>query len=797
MNTSALLGRWLGYGDVSQIESWRPSFGAAWAHETPAVLAFGLLGAALLAAVFYGRLQRAGATRARLALIVLRAATLSGLLLMLAEPMLELTFVRFPQPVLWVVLDGSESMSLTDESVASPRHPKSSETSDVSSRADHVRMFLQADRSAWLTALSELFRIRTFSLSGKEAATSLGEAAVPADWLDGWSCNGPVTALGDGLEELARRQAGEHLAGVVLFSDFDQNAGAPPLAAAKRLGAPLFTIGVGPESAVDLAVDLLAPPTMKKAESSTLVATVRQRELEQTRVTVRVFAVPPSAMGSQAERIPVGERTLTLSSPTQTAEFSYTPNHSGRFTFVAEVDALPGESVTQNNRAERDVRIIDDFLRLLFVEYEPTWEWRFVKEVFHRDKLVGLRGFRTFLRSADPVVRESNDLFVGSLTLSRSEFFETDVIFLGDMPAGALSSRFCEMTKEFVDQFGGGLVVIAGPRFGPGQLAETPLAPLLPVVADPSSRLRDRDEFRLQLTPFARQYDFMRLGEPTDDPQRGWSALGKLPWYQPVLRVDPRATVLAEHPSDVCSDGKSKQPLIAIRPYGRGEVVYVGFNELWRLRRLHGEEYYRQFWGQLIHRLGLSHALGDQKRFVVRTDKPHYRRGETALVTVEAYTEDFEPLREADVPERRLQGELLRPEPDDAGRREVAVQLPQLRPGVFETRLPLSAQGEYRLRVTDPVTNAVSETGLVVADVGIELRNPVRNVALQQTLAAETGGRSYDLTTADEFLNDFKPPRRRETTIESVPLWSTWLTFALMVLLLFAEWVLRKWVHLP
>ena len=139
--------------------------------------------------------------------------------------------------------------------------------------------------------------------------------------------------------------------------------------------------------------------------------------------------------------------------------------------------------VDQNNRADREVNIRDDFLRLMYVEYEPTWEWRFIKEVFHRDKLVGTRGFRTFLRSADPHVRNTNELFLPTLTRPRSEFFANDVIFLGDMP-GPLSPRFCEMAKEFVGKFGGGLVVIAGPRFGPGQLADTPLAEMLPVVVD-------------------------------------------------------------------------------------------------------------------------------------------------------------------------------------------------------------------------------------------------------------------------------------------------------------------------
>ena len=89
-----------------------------------------------------------------------------------------------------------------------------------------------------------------------------------------------------------------------------------------------------------------------------------------------------------------------------------------------------------------------------------------------------------------------------------------------------------------------------------------------------------------------------------------------------VNGIEPSATtVLAAHPDDKCDDGRTPQPLIAIRKYGRGEVVYIAFDEMWRLRKKYGEKYYRQFWGQMIHRLGLSHALGSQKRFVVNTDR--------------------------------------------------------------------------------------------------------------------------------------------------------------------------------
>ncbi|MBL8826806.1 MAG: hypothetical protein JNM18_07445, partial [Planctomycetaceae bacterium] len=601
--------------------------------------------------------------------------------------------------------------------------------------------------------------------------------------------------------------ASSHLAGVVVFSDFDQNAGPPALAAARDLKAPLYCVGLGPTATVDLSVDLQADLLMKKSERSTLSVTLRQSGLDGKPVNVRLLARRSSGMDDLMPRV-VDQRAVTLAGPTMPVEFAHTPEETGRFVFSAEVDPIEGEVVRENNHAEREVNIRDDFLRLMFVEHEPSWEWRFIKEVFHRDQLVGMRGFRTFLRSADPKVRQSNELFLPTLTPPRADFFANDVIFIGDMPAATLSTRFCERIKEFVGTFGGGLVILSGPNSGPGQFAQTPLADMLPVIVDPDSRARDAREFVPRLSLLAGQFDFMRLGGDDQENRRAWDNLGKLPWYQPVSRVHPLATVLMEHPTDTCVDGKTPQPLIAIRRFGRGEVVYLGWNETWRLRRLYGEKFYRQFWGQLIHRLGLSHALGAQKRFVVRTDRQQYQVDDPIHVTIEAYDEDFEPLTEEDLPERKLTGELWLPghmaaagdvpsaNPQPAEGVE-PLSIPQFRPGVFETRLTALAGGEHRLRVRDPVTNDYVEVNYQVTSLSAERRSAVRNVALQEQLAAATGGKSYTLADVDRLADEIQGLEKTESSVEVQPLWNTWLGFLAVVGLMLLEWTGRKLVNLP
>jgi hypothetical protein len=419
-----------------------------------------------------------------------------------------------------------------------------------------------------------------------------------------------------------------------------------------------------------------------------------------------------------------------------------------------------------------------------------------VKEVFHRDPLVGERGFRTFLRSADPQVRASNELFLATPAASRADFFATDVLFLGDMPAAALSSRFCEMTREFVEEFGGGLVVIAGPRFGPAELAETAIGDMLPVVFDSARRSRDDKPFEPALAPEASLVDFMQLGADEAENRKAWKNLGRLPWWQPVSRPHPQATVLAVHPTEKCTDGKTPQPIIAIRRYGRGEVVYVGTNETWRLRRKYGERYYRQFWGQLMHRLGLGHALGSQKRFVVRTDAETYRTDDTVLVTVEAFDADFQPLSAAKLPDRTLTARLVRPDKPASDEPE-KLTIAEVRPGLFEARLPALVAGEHRIIVDDPITREQTQATFTVTSVSVEQRSASRNVALQESIASATGGKTYDLATAAKLVDDVDPVARPEHAMKVFPLGMTWACLLLGLGLLICEWIIRKRVSLP
>ena len=57
----------------------------------------------------------------------------------------------------------------------------------------------------------------------------------------------------------------------------------------------------------------------------------------------------------------------------------------------------------------------------------------------------------------------------------------------------------------------------------------------------------------------------------------------------------------------------------------------------------------------------MSHALGAEKRFVVRLDQQQYRTEDKVTLTVEAYDANYEPLDDKELPQRGLAAELIVP----------------------------------------------------------------------------------------------------------------------------------------
>ena len=148
----------------------------------------------------------------------------------------------------------------------------------------------------------------------------------------------------------------------------------------------------------------------------------------------------------------------------------------------------------------------------------------------------------------------------------------------------------------------------------------------------------------------------------------------------------------------------------------------------------------------MIHRLALSHALGSQKRFVVRTDRRHYQADDQVLAHRRGLRRRLRAAgREGPAgPASSRASWSCRPtrRPRTAAQHPAAGASPQFRKGVFETRFTVFAGGRASRARHRPVHRQAVGCTFQVTGTPVERQRAVRNVDLQQAIAAETGGKS-------------------------------------------------------
>jgi hypothetical protein len=816
---------WLDWDDPGVVESIQLGFEAAWATSGHAAFWFvlGLLAVVALVVLFYGRLQSQLAPGWRWPLTFLRGMTFALLLITLAGPRLTVRSVEERPATLFLVVDGTASMQIRDYyDLAEQRRMADltglradDATSETPSRMEYVRAWLRKTGESSLSDWQQRTgcQIRTFLFDGISASdlrelTSDEEGSgrfAGTQIAEELTANGQVTALGSALRQLAWQPGRQSLAAVMLISDFAQNSGEQPAgdvtdasaSPAVSLGVPVFSIGVGSSMSRDLAVQLYTETKIRRGEETVVRIRVRPQGIVEEDVRLLLRGRSFAAGQEVSDWRQIDARSIRLGQEEQLVEVPFVPPWQGEVELEATVDVLKGEVVERNNRSSQRIQVIDDYVRVLYVAEKPTWEWRFIKEILHRDSAVGMRGFRTFLVSSDPRVRQGNPMFEPALASDRKSFFRHDVVILDDVSRATLTERFCDLLTEFVADLGGGLIVLAGPTHGVRGLVDTPLERLLPVFVEPDSALVDDQEFSPQRLPLARDFAFMQLADSESANETAWQKLDELPWYQPVAGVDQRAVVLAEHPTDECAGEHRKQPVIAVRRYGDGEVVYMAFNEMWRLRRGSGAEHYQRFWLPLIDRLALSHALGSEKRFIVRVERERYTIGDEVVVTVHAFNEDYEPISEKDLVGGKLPADLVRPQQN--GETEVAqtLELDELQPGVFETRFPVLQSGRFEIQLRDPVTDSLHVRTIEVDGANAEFSYGTLDQSTQRAIAAASGGRDCHMSEVDDLLENVQLPVYRAVHHHNKPLWTSPFWFAFIIALMMGEWTIRRWKRLP
>lgn len=706
-----------------------------------------------------------------------------------------------------LVVDSSQTMGIVNSQTGSPIHQSFSE------------WFTSQDGQKWIQDLSGTFKLRFYTVDSQTQLVS-----DPSDIR----FQGISSSLNSGLLQIARSYRDKPLAGVVLMTD-----GIPTDAALSpqelEILPPTFIVPLAPDQMLrDARIEKVTiresafEDAPVEVESDTHVV-----GFNGTLLVCEILRPDGSVVHSQSEAINSGNFHKAFRA-------SFKPMAKGIQFYKVRLRIAPassnpvdrqGEEITELNNSQW---ITMDHgqkpLRLLYVAGRPNWEFKFLNRAIHEDPLLEMAAiiriakreprfqfkgrtgetsnplFRGFDKQDEetekydqPVlkrlnVRDEQELFDG-FPIDEKDLFVYDAIILDDIESAFFTRSQMGLIREFVSRRGGGLFMLGGMEsMAEGNYQESPLKDVLPVylVNRPEVRLGDKLQIALTdegwLEPWARirstqASELSRRDEL--DPYLAANVTG---------RQKPGASVIAT----LLDENGNSQPALVSQRYGRGRSMSLALTDFWRpgMRNPEAMEDVKKAWRQMMRylvsdvpqRLELALESSDELPFLVET-----------RTTV--YNKEYNPQDNA-----RVKIEVTPPNnSDDTWEFET---LPSNeRSGVLETYFTSREEGPYLV-----TAEATDEQGIPLGSIQKGwVSNPLANEFRQlspdrewiQGIAQSTGGKVLplsDISQLQGLLNKLDLP---ETKIESTPLWHQPWIMACALILLLAEWGIRRINGLP
>lgn len=791
----------------------------------PAIVVVVFVAAAAWVTFIYARERTAASRTLRVTLAALRIALLGLVLFLLYGWMLHRHRTDLPDLVL--LIDDSASMATVDDDRDPQQQARLARRLQSAglrqpSRIALAKLLLIERDAGLLRQLQQRYRVKAYRLgrtlrplvdaseTGAENPEGLGGESPRGspnglrDAIRRLDADQPSSKLGAGVQDALAIQRGRPTAAMVILSDgvtTDGKTIGEAAVEARRRVVPLFTIGLGnsrPPRDVQVA-DLLVDDVVFVGDlvhfDFQVVATGFAGQRAIARLSVGGQAGPAVA-GPTASGPAVAERALTLGQDgvSQNVRLSHRMTEQGDFECAVEVEPITGEANTQNNRLTRTVKVRDDTLRVLYVQAYPSYDFRYLKTLLgrslKRDSSSKAVELTSVLQEADLDYAESDETAARTFPASREELFAYDVLIFGDVNPAFLNTTALENIAAFVAQRGGGLVVLAGPRYTPLAYRGTPLSALLPIDVEtaalpPSGATLDRG-FVPQPTRLGIASPSLQLADTLAASLAVWREMP--PWYWSLAAADlrPGGRALAADPSRVGAGGEHL-PMISMQFVGAGKVIFHASDETYRwAHHPDGETYYARYWIQTLRYLSRAKLLEGGRLAELTTDRNEYRRGEAVRLRARFLDDRLAPAAD--------DGVTLILESDGNPRRQLVLHRDAVNRGVFDGTAADLPDGKYRAWIAAPSVGgpSPSQRFAVVSPPGEQARLEM-DAADLQAAANTSQGRFYTWPTAGRLLADLPPGRQvRIESLAPTPIWNSPVWAAVFVALIAAEWLLRK-----
>jgi len=693
----------------------------------------------------------------------LQSALVALVFLLLWQPAMLVSELNSQQNIIAVVVDDSRSMRIADSD------GKSRESAAIAALENGV-----------LAGLQTRFKTRVYRL---------GSELTRVDGLREISPVEASTHIGEGLKRLTTETADLPVGAILLLSDGSQNTGGTggsgisldAVQALRTRRLPVHTVGFGREEpAHDIEIEdvnVAATATANARIAATLSLTQHGYSGQKAKLAVR-----------DGEKL-LAEREISLSANgnVQTEPLFFPAGVAGAKSLTFSVEPLPGEENLANNSVTRPILVSDAKRRILYIEGEPRWEYKFIRRAEDDDPTVQLV---SMLRTSENKIYRQGIRDAGELAdgfPSRPEdLFGYAGIIIGSVNANYFTPLQQELLREYVDRRGGGILFLGGRySLSDGGWAASSLNDLLPTVLPVGNHNFHRNAATVELTSEGVDSPITQI---LDDPEKNalrWKKLTYLADYEDAGAPKPGATVLAD-----LNAARRKLPLLITESYGHGRtaIMATGGTWRWKMSEALGDPSHDLFWQQLLRWL-----IAETPGPVVASMPERLLMDEgQARFTAQVRDQKFQQAANAHVT-----AHILGPEGVSA---LVDLTPSEETPGLYQTEWTAEKPGTYVAEVvSESAGKHPQELGRDVVtfqreDGVAENFHTGQNRQLLEQLASETGGRYRKSSELKNLPRDISYSEAGISVRSTKELWDMPIVFLLLLGLPMGEWLLRrKW----
>jgi hypothetical protein len=545
---------------------------------------------------------------------------------------------------------------------------------------------------------------------------------------------------------------------ILVITDGISTTGRDPLSAVRNSRIPVHTIAVGDTSSqADIILQQVDYPAIVYSNTTVpITATIRNEGF--AGITIETQLV------SDGEILETATINTSENRSTHQVTFEISLSSPGIKQYEVRTIPLPGEWSTENNSQRVSLDVQDTRIRILHIAFELHPDVGTLRSVMSNNPSFDVMS-RTWL---------GDNRFVEGTLPTRRDTFEV-VVFHGI--SGALPNDISNQLKAFIDEVP--LVYLHTPGVTNAAFEQF-FENISPIRAN-----LNRERLPVQLVS-----TFEESGHPIIElPLIEWnrtpimqspvSGLSATPNARSLLNASLRGT-------------QTTTPLLSIREIGntrRAFFMATGIH-LWFTNP---EPQYRDWMDQLLTNTIVWTATdSDENALTVRSIQNDYDTGETIILNGQLRDESGNPESDA----------IVGVEVTSANEtRSFTMQSQGL--GQYELRIPSLPEGNYTFQANaekERQNLGTSQGNFNVGASSVELLDTKRNDTVLRGIASLSGGLFAvydDPSSIIEHLNSSTEVVQRQEVRTPMYVYRTPIWLALLLMLLSAEWLLRKRYLLP